>query len=547
MLFRSVLDTQGDIVDFDAACKAFDSWEGNVREQHDKTKAVGRAISYTKDAEGKLIHVAAHISKGAQDTWEKVKDGTLKYFSVGCPFGSYERKPEVVKVDGVDKRANRLYLNALSELSLVDQGACPAAKIGLWKTADGCSDVLAEEAPAAEAEAAPAEKLTEDVSNYADPGWQEDGKKRYPLDTEEHVQAAARYFGRPKNRKKYSDEHAKAIDGKIDTAKKKFKIGEYAEKCDGTMDLCKYVDGEFTPLSWVPMNQWPADQPGLCCVPRTFGAIWEDTEDYDIFPIMGQMFGKAIANILCSKLTGEQQRALIQQSFDELMEELADEFMEASEQASEFADAVAAQKFVVPQLTKAGARHNKADMESIQTMHDHTVKLGATCKAAKDDSSKAASSTLEKAMEPLVLIIDGLAEKIKGLDVTKAAMDADIAKLADAIAPVLIEKVGATLASKEDVASVSAIASKAEGDIAAANAAVEGVTKRLEVVEKQPASLPVARPAFGMAVAAAEGGAVNKLADEIAALEKVQAGTGDPLVKEAIGKELFLLKMKAGR
>ena len=146
-----------------------------------------------------------------------------------------------------------------------------------------------------------------------------------------------------------------------------------------------------------------------------------------------------------------------------------------------------------------------------------------------------------------MLIIDGLAEKIKGLDVTKAAMDADIAKLADAIAPVLIEKVGATLASKEDVASVSAIASKAEGDIAAANAAVEGVTKRLEVVEKQPASLPVARPAFGMAVAAAEGGAVNKLADEIAALEKVQAGTGDPLVKEAIGKELFLLKMKAGR
>ena len=32
---------------------------------------------------------------------------------------------------------------------------------------------------------------------YADPGYQSDGVKRYPLDTEKHVRAALSYFGQP--------------------------------------------------------------------------------------------------------------------------------------------------------------------------------------------------------------------------------------------------------------------------------------------------------------------------------------------------------------
>lgn len=41
-------------------------------------------------------------------------------------------------------------------------------------------------------------------------------------------------------------------------------------------------------------------------------------------------------------------------------------------------------------MDKAGARHSKADNEMIQSMHDHAVKLGASCggmnKVADDDS-----------------------------------------------------------------------------------------------------------------------------------------------------------------
>jgi hypothetical protein len=131
----------------------------------------------------------------------------------------------------------------------VDQGSCPVARIGLWKSEDGLT-----EAVWSISDEAPIEKLTEDATDYADPGWQDDKKKRYPLDTEEHVRAAASYFGRPRNRKKYSADQQKKIDAKIEAAKKKFKIGEYADKSDGSLALCKYdSNGGYNPVDWISL------------------------------------------------------------------------------------------------------------------------------------------------------------------------------------------------------------------------------------------------------------------------------------------------------
>jgi hypothetical protein len=62
--------------------------------------------------------------------------------------------------------------------------------------------------------------------DYADDGLQDDGVKRYPLDTAEHVKAAASYFGMEKNRSKYSAYQQKTIDSKIAAAKKKFDISD---------------------------------------------------------------------------------------------------------------------------------------------------------------------------------------------------------------------------------------------------------------------------------------------------------------------------------
>lgn len=59
---------------------------------------------------------------------------------------------------------------------------------------------------------------------YADPGYQEDGVHRYPLDTEKHVRAAWSYINMPKNQKVYSADQLAKIKAKIESAAKKFGI-----------------------------------------------------------------------------------------------------------------------------------------------------------------------------------------------------------------------------------------------------------------------------------------------------------------------------------
>lgn len=57
---------------------------------------------------------------------------------------------------------------------------------------------------------------------YADDkGFQPDGKKRYPIDTAEHVRAAWSYLAHPKNAGKYSSEQLSHIKGRIISAWKR--------------------------------------------------------------------------------------------------------------------------------------------------------------------------------------------------------------------------------------------------------------------------------------------------------------------------------------
>ena len=84
------IDKQGDIVTTDASLKAFEKFRGNLREMH-QPMAVGKVVSFKEDryfdpSTKKFyngVYVSAYVSKGAQDTWEKVLDGTLTGFSIG--------------------------------------------------------------------------------------------------------------------------------------------------------------------------------------------------------------------------------------------------------------------------------------------------------------------------------------------------------------------------------------------------------------------------------------------------------------------------------
>jgi HK97 family phage prohead protease len=75
---------------------------------------------------------------------------------------------------------------------------------------------------------------------YADPGYQKDKKKRYPLDTEEHVRAAWSYINQEANAKKYSAQQLASIKSKIKTAMTKFGIKADEQKSDEWQLLCDF-------------------------------------------------------------------------------------------------------------------------------------------------------------------------------------------------------------------------------------------------------------------------------------------------------------------
>lgn len=57
--------------------------------------------------------------------------------------------------------------------------------------------------------------------SYADPGYQKDGKKRYPIDTEDHIRAAWSYINKAKNAGRYTAQQLSRIKSRIRAAMKK--------------------------------------------------------------------------------------------------------------------------------------------------------------------------------------------------------------------------------------------------------------------------------------------------------------------------------------
>jgi len=135
------LDRHGDVVTAEASQKAFDRFRGNLREMHQPV-AVGKVVSFKQQnfydkPSGQTyngVFVTTYISKGAQDTWEKVLDGTLTGFSIGGNI--IEAKDEFSKE--LDKSIRKINDYELYELSLVDNPANPLANIfSIQKGIDG--------------------------------------------------------------------------------------------------------------------------------------------------------------------------------------------------------------------------------------------------------------------------------------------------------------------------------------------------------------------------------------------------------------------------
>lgn len=133
------IDKSNDIVDFEASKEAFANWGGNIREMHAPI-AVGKAINYEPviitGPDGKTYNafkVEAYISKGAEDTWQKVLDGTLRSFSIG---GKVIQKEEMTDKMNNGRPINIIKKYVLGELSLVDNPANALAVIDIVKMSD---------------------------------------------------------------------------------------------------------------------------------------------------------------------------------------------------------------------------------------------------------------------------------------------------------------------------------------------------------------------------------------------------------------------------
>jgi hypothetical protein len=126
------VDKQGDVVDTSASLSAFKNFRGNLREMH-QPSAVGKIVSFKEDkyfdpSTKKFysgVYVSAYVSKGAQDAWEKVLDGTYSGFSIGGNIKKYDDEYN----EGMDKAVRIIKEYELHELSLVDNPANQFANI----------------------------------------------------------------------------------------------------------------------------------------------------------------------------------------------------------------------------------------------------------------------------------------------------------------------------------------------------------------------------------------------------------------------------------
>lgn len=138
------VDKQNDIVTTEASLGAFSKFRGNIREMH-QPSAVGRMVSFKEDKyfdpDTKKfysgVYVSAYISKGAQDTWEKVLDGTYTGFSIGGKMLKWDDAYD----EKMDSQIRIIKEYDLVELSLVDSPANQFANILSVEKVDG-SNVL---------------------------------------------------------------------------------------------------------------------------------------------------------------------------------------------------------------------------------------------------------------------------------------------------------------------------------------------------------------------------------------------------------------------
>ena len=136
------IDKQGEVVSYEASVKAFTDWSetfervtggaslGNIRAMHGPV-AAGKAIAWNADDEGKKIFLRSKIVD--KDEAAKVLEGVYTGYSIGASGVNVVRQKQ--KFNGKDD-VPMITAYRLSEVSIVDNPACPSATLQVAKRAE---------------------------------------------------------------------------------------------------------------------------------------------------------------------------------------------------------------------------------------------------------------------------------------------------------------------------------------------------------------------------------------------------------------------------
>jgi phage head maturation protease len=245
---RTVVPFRGELWEETVGSGAFDGIETSthtyrVNRDHDKQRLVGKIVNYYPGRNEGLV-VDAYISPTqlGDETLQLAKDGIL-----GASVGMAVRPTDQVLQRNGQTRSRYIRRAFLDHLALVPDPAYVGAEIiGVRH-----SDVEEDETPAIHTpimdryvndpilawmfeRAANLDERGGDAPGdgskpygnvrYADPGYQKDGVKRYPIDSAEHAKSALAYISQEQNASKYSAEDLAKVKAAIKAACKKFGI-----------------------------------------------------------------------------------------------------------------------------------------------------------------------------------------------------------------------------------------------------------------------------------------------------------------------------------
>lgn len=204
---EEIPDKAGEIMDYESAKPMFEAWSaeiakasngksvGNLRAMHGSV-AAGKLDQIHFDDDARRIVTVAKVVDDAE--WNKVIEGVYTGFSMG---GRYVKRWP----DPQDRDLTR-YTPQPMEVSLVDHPCIPSATFEVLKT-DGTVELR--KFKSAERD------ISRETLEFADPGYQGDRKKRYPLDSEAHIRAAWAYIHHEKNQKPYTPAEIAKIKARI--------------------------------------------------------------------------------------------------------------------------------------------------------------------------------------------------------------------------------------------------------------------------------------------------------------------------------------------